>query len=106
MTYNIQTGIYYRAYWHQPIQLSPSELVVRVRLGQWPANVVLLDDANFLKYLGGEHFQYDAGGFYDEANVAFTAPRAGRWHLVVDLAGQAGIPRATVEIATESPLSA
>lgn len=106
MTEAIPTGIYYRAYWHQVIDLHPQQLIVKVALTTYPANVILLDDANFQKYLSGANFVYHAGGFYFSPEVLFTAPEPGRWHLVVDLADQPGIPNAICETIASSSLSA
>lgn len=54
-----------------------------------PANVRLLDSHNFLMYRSGRRHKY-TGGHYKQSPVRFQIPRAGHWHIVVDLGGYAG----------------
>ncbi len=58
------------------------------------ANVRLLDEANYALYSEGKKHHY-FGGFAKESPVQITAPRAGHWHVVIDLGGYPGIIRAT-----------
>jgi hypothetical protein len=79
---------------HYDLNLAPGE-VVEITLDK-PANVRLLDDANFSNYRRGTRHSY-YGGLPKESPARLTAPRAGRWHLVIDLGGYAGSVRASVQ---------
>jgi hypothetical protein len=59
------------------------------------ANVMLLDDTNFSAYRRGDSFRY-CGGWACQSPVRLSPPRYGRWHVVVDLGGNAGRVRAGV----------
>ena len=59
------------------------------------ANIRLLDADNFAKYRQGRAHTYH-GGLAKQSPVRLAAPRAGRWHVVVDLGGYAGTVRAGV----------
>ena len=73
--------------------------VVEVSLNGSPANVQLVDTVNLERYRREELFHY-VGGFYSESPVRLTVPRAGRWHLVIDLGGTRGEVRAVVRLLT------
>ena len=62
--------------------------VIEVSLVE-PANVQLLDSANFDRYRRGQPFQY-VGGHVDFSPYRLSPPRPGHWHLVIDLGGGAG----------------
>lgn len=80
-------------YLHYDLNLSSGE-IVEVTLDK-QANVRLLDDANFSKYKRGiQHSYY--GGLAKQSPVRIAAPRAGHWHLVIDLGGYAGSVGASV----------
>jgi hypothetical protein len=81
-------------YLHYDLNLGPGE-VVEVALDK-QANVRLLDDANFSSYKHGSRHTY-IGGLAKQSPVRLTAPRAGHWHLVIDLGGYAGSVRASVQ---------
>lgn len=78
---------------HYDLQLDPGD-VVEVTLDR-QANVRLLDEINFSKYKRGEKHTY-YGGLAVKSPVRLAAPRAGHWHLVIDLGGYAGRVRASV----------
>lgn len=61
------------------------------------ANVRLLDDANFASFRDGRQYHY-YGGLAKVSPVKLVAPRAGHWHVVVDLGGYAGTVRATARV--------
>jgi hypothetical protein len=50
---------------------------------------MLMDDLNFSSYRHGSSFRYH-GGHAKRSPVRLAAPRAGRWHVVVDLGGYGG----------------
>jgi hypothetical protein len=75
-------------YLHKEFELAERE-GVEVRLSGNAANVLLLDEANFDNYRNGKSYRY-YGGYARTSPFRIEAPRAGRWHLVVDLGGGAG----------------
>jgi hypothetical protein len=70
--------------------------VVEVTLDK-QANVRLLDDINFSKYKRGERHRY-YGGLAKKSPVSLSPPRAGHWHVVIDLGGYAGRVRASARV--------
>lgn len=82
-------------YLHYEFNLAAGD-VVEVTLDK-QANVRLLDDANYALYRTGATHHY-FGGLAKERDVRIRAPRAGHWHLVVDLGGYAGTVRASARI--------
>ena len=80
---------------HYGLNLGSSDLV-EVTLDK-QANVKLLDDINFSRYKrGGRHTFH--GGFAQKSPIRLKPPRAGHWHLVIDLGGYAGSVRASVRL--------
>mgnify|MGYP001022098557 CR=1 FL=1 len=75
-------------YLHHEYDLSEGD-VVEVNLAGNAANVLLLDPENFEKYRQGSAYSY-AGGYSRISPVRIPAPRAGHWHLVIDLGGGPG----------------
>jgi hypothetical protein len=61
------------------------------------ANVRLLDDTNFLLYNSGKRHRY-YGALAKASPFVLTAPRAGHWHVVIDLGGYAGTVRASARV--------
>ena len=61
------------------------------------ANVRLLDDANLLLYKSGKYHRYH-GGFAKTSPIRIADPRAGHWHIVIDLGGYAGTVRASASV--------
>ena len=78
-------------YLHHEFEAGPQD-VIEVTLDH-PANVQLLDPANWDNYRNGRTFRY-YGGHATESPVRLTPPRQGRWHLVIDLGGRAGTVQA------------
>jgi hypothetical protein len=71
--------------------------VVNVALSGTEANVLLLDDSNFRSYrTGGRHSYY--GGHVTRSPVQLQVPRAGHWHVAVDLGGYSGRVDAEVTV--------
>ena len=82
-------------YLHYPLDLAKGQ-TVEVTLDN-KANVRLLDEANFSYYKQGHQHRY-IGGYAQKSPVRITAPRPGKWNLVVDLGGYPGIVRASVKV--------
>ena len=61
------------------------------------ANVILLDQFNFLRYQQREHFTYH-GGHASRTPFHISAPQTGFWHVVVDLGSYARYVHAEVKI--------
>ena len=80
---------------HREFDLEPED-VVEISLNS-PANVMLLDPLNFSNYEQGTSYRYH-GGHAEKTPVRLSPPRDGRWHLVVNLGGYAGIVRAGVRV--------
>lgn len=82
-------------YLHYEFDLTQDD-VVEVTLDK-QANVRLLDPVNYENYRkGSEHRYY--GGLAKESPLRLSAPRAGHWHLVIDLGGFAGTVRASANV--------
>jgi hypothetical protein len=82
-------------YLHQEFDAGPDDLVEVTLDG--PANVMLLDSANFDLYRRGGSFRYH-GGLAKVFPVQLVPPREGRWHVVVDLGGYTGHVRAEMRL--------
>jgi hypothetical protein len=61
------------------------------------ANVLLMDPANYDAYIHGRPYRYD-GEYATKSPVRLAVPRAGHWHVVVDLGGGPGQVRAFVSL--------
>lgn len=61
------------------------------------ANVLVMDDGNFLNYQSGRHFVY-YGGYYTHSPVVIVPPSTGHWNVVIDLGGAPGHVNATVRV--------
>lgn len=61
------------------------------------ANVILLDDASYQRYLRDCPFRY-IGGFAHVSPIRLAVPHSGIWHLVIDNGGYSGRPRAAARI--------
>jgi Domain of unknown function (DUF1883) len=83
-------------YLHKELDLSEGD-VVEVNLAGNAANVLLLDPDNFQKYQQRRPYQY-LGGYARTSPFRIEIPRAGRWHLVVDLGGGDGKAQASVRV--------
>ncbi len=82
---------------HHDLGHQPSGAVVEVTLRGNAANVRLLDSTNFHAYRSGRRHRY-YGGFYKRSPVCLAIPRAGRWHVAVDLMGLGGSVRSSARI--------
>ena len=80
---------------HYELTLDINDVVV-VGLDR-QANVRLLDETNYSRYKRGDQHTYH-GGLAKTSPARVKAPRAGKWHLVVDLGGFPGTVRASVNV--------
>lgn len=80
---------------HYEIEAKSSD-IIEVGLDA-DANVMLLDDSNYVNYAKGIHFEY-SGGFAQASPVHIGIPYDGRWHLVIDLGGRSGVVHPKVNI--------
>ena len=71
--------------------------LVEIALGN-AANVRLLDSINYRHFRAGRRYRQYYARFYRRTPVTLEIPRAGRWHVVVDLGGHAGRVRAGVSV--------
>lgn len=78
---------------HSDLHLGPDEIVVVTLDSQ--ANVLLLDDINFLHYQRGENYTY-YGGLAKVSPLHLKPPHPGSWHVVIDLGGYSGTVKASV----------
>ncbi len=78
------------------VNVATNQIVV-VRLQGRAANVMLLDDPNFINYRNGRKFKY-FGGHAKRTPVHLRPPHAGRWNVVVDSGGYPGRVSAQVEV--------
>lgn len=85
-------------YLHYSLQLELDDLV-KVSLDK-QANVRLLDCHNYHLYRRGKKHNY-YGGIAIRTPYLIRAPRAGRWHLVVDRGGCGGAVRVAVNISQD-----
>ena len=83
-------------YLHREFDLSEGD-IVEVTLAGNAANVLLLDVGNFDNYKQGRPYHY-CGGYVKSSPYRLQPPTPGRWHLVVDLAGDAGRVQASVRV--------
>lgn len=79
-------------YLHYEFDLSADDAVEVILEGH--ANVRLLDDVNYELYRDGKKHHY-LGGYAKESPIQLSAPRAGHWHVVIDLGGYPGTIRGT-----------
>lgn len=65
------------------------------------ANVLLMDASSYADYQrGGKYPHY--GGYATKSPVRLAVPRAGLWHVVVDLGGDAGQVRAAARLVSRA----
>lgn len=69
--------------------------VFEVSLSGTEANVLLMDDYNFRNYRARRSSTY-LGGHVKRSPVVLQVPRAGHWHIAVDLGGYPGSVRSNV----------
>ena len=82
-------------YLHRELELGSGDVVQVTLDGQ--ANVMLLDPLNYEAYRNGRPYHYN-GGHAKTSPVRLEAPHEGKWHVVVDLGGNAGSVRAGVGV--------
>lgn len=63
--------------------------IVEITLKGNAANVQLMDSSNFSSYKRGGRYRY-TGGHATKSPVRLQIPRAGHWHVAVDLGGHQG----------------
>jgi hypothetical protein len=80
---------------HKDLGLDGEE-IVEVTLDS-AANVKLMDSSNFSSYRGGRRHEY-YGGHITRTPFRIGIPRAGHWHVAVDLGGYAGSVRAGIRV--------
>jgi hypothetical protein len=80
---------------HQEIDAGPDDLI-EVTLDH-AANVQLMDSTNYQNYRAGRPYRY-FGGHVTSSPYRLRPPRHDRWHLVVDLGGNAGTVRASARV--------
>lgn len=61
------------------------------------ANVRLLDSSNFSSYKSGRQHRF-IGGLAKRSPLRLQIPRAGRWHVAIDMQGLQGSTRASVRV--------
>jgi len=61
------------------------------------ANVFLLDEINLARYRQDSSFDY-YGGYFDQSPAVIGIPRAGQWHVVIDLGGGGGHVEASIRV--------
>jgi len=81
---------------HYTVTTGPSE-AVRVYLTGSAANVLVMDDVNFLSFKSGQAYRY-YGGHYTRSPAIIKPPSSGRWNVVVNLGGLAGTVNAVVQV--------
>jgi hypothetical protein len=86
-------------YLHYDFDTSAGD-VIEVTLDR-AANVQLLDPENYENYKNGRGYRYH-GGYATRSPVRFSVPRAGTWHVVIDLGGGAGRVRAAARLISEA----
>lgn len=76
--------------------------IVEVTLSGNAANVRLMDSSNLSSYKNGRNHRY-YGGLANKSPVRLQIPRAGHWHVAVDMQGLRGNVRSSVRV-LPSPL--
>lgn len=71
--------------------------IVEITLSGNAANVRLMDSSNFQNFRSGRQHSY-VGGHATRSPVRLRVPRAGRWHITVDLGGHRGTVRSGVRV--------
>jgi hypothetical protein len=69
--------------------------VIEVTLQGSAANVRLMDSSNFSSYRSGRNHRYH-GGLVKRSPWRVQVPRAGHWHVTVDMAGLRGTVRSSI----------
>lgn len=69
--------------------------IIEVTLQGSAANVRLMDSSNFSSYRSGRQHRYH-GGLVTRSPFRLQVPRAGHWHITVDMAGLRGTVRSSI----------
>lgn len=85
-------------YLHFQLQVKADE-VIQVVLQQ-SAYLRLMDDDNYASYRRGDQYRYH-GGMASGSPAVIKPPTGGSWHLAIDLGGEDGEVKATVNIVNE-----
>lgn len=80
---------------HKELNLTPHDRV-SVTLNK-QANVFLVDSTNYQNYRRHRKFTY-YGGLAKQTPYSLSAPRQGRWHLVIDTGGVASSIRYSITV--------
>jgi len=85
--------------------------IIAVTLKGSAANVRLMDSSNFNSYRSGRQHRYQ-GGLVKKSPFKLQIPRAGHWHITVDMAGLRGRVQSSIRLlpgslptAQEAPLA-
>lgn len=71
--------------------------IVEITLKGNAANVQLMSSSDFSSYKAGRRYQY-IGGLAKQSPVRLQVPRAGHWHVAVDMRGLRGSVRSSARI--------
>ncbi|MCG8605092.1 DUF1883 domain-containing protein [bacterium] len=71
--------------------------IVEIMLRGNAANVQLMSSSDFSNYRAGRNYRY-IGGLAKRSPVRLQVPRAGRWHVAVDMRGMRGSVRSSARI--------
>lgn len=71
--------------------------IVEVSLSGNAANVKLMDSPNFQSYRAGRRHHY-TGGHATRSPVRLQVPRAGQWHVAIDLGGYRGSVKSGIRL--------
>lgn len=82
-------------YLHSEAQIGPDNCFVVSISGQ--ANVLLLDNCNYLNYKSGRSYNY-RGGLAKRSPIRLSPPHLGIWHVIIDLGGYSGSVNASIEV--------
>ncbi|HGY2543753.1 TPA: DUF1883 domain-containing protein [Citrobacter freundii] len=82
---------------HYDLRQLKSGQVVEVNLAGNAANVMLMNNNNFLKYRSGRASNY-YGGHVTSSVTRLRVPSSGHWHIAIDLGGYAGTVRSSVNV--------
>lgn len=96
----LQEGIHFL---HQEFDLQTGD-IVEVTLDA-PANVILLDPANYSNYKKNLSYRYH-GGHVEESPARLATPHPGKWHVVVNLGGYPGSVRAVARVYRDQGVAA
>ena len=81
---------------HTRVEIEDGDSIVVTLRGD-EANVLVMSDTDFRNYRSGGRFSYH-GGHYRRSPAIICPPESGAWNVVVDLGGDAGRVRASVQV--------